>query len=126
MTSANDVLRKALALAPTDPEGALAIVADALAHAAELPQQAASSLAKHAGVICTSLNRYHEAIGYYEAALRHPPDDGYLSVAIGDLYRRVGEPGRARLSLQLSLRIATEHADAELSSLVEKALGELE
>jgi tetratricopeptide (TPR) repeat protein len=127
VNTVNDLLRRALALAPSDPEGALALLTGALAHAGQTSHgSATSTLAKHAGVICTNLKRYPEAIAYYEVALQHSPDDGYLFVAIGDLERRVGDLARARLAFQECLRYATAQADTELSSLAEKALQELD
>lgn len=51
--------------------------------------------------VCVADQRYHVAVQYAENHLRHYPDDKQVRFALATLYAGLGEPGSARVHLEM-------------------------
>ena len=127
MTSANETLKRALSVALARPQEALEILAAGLEAARESgDRQGAGALAKHAGLMCAERGDLQRAILYYEEALDSNPHEAYISFALGDLRRKLGQWREAHAAFARSLELATSQGDSDLVELASKAVASLE
>jgi tetratricopeptide (TPR) repeat protein len=127
LSESNEILRQAAIVARTDVRKALEVLEMGLRKARKGPEaRVVSSLARHAGVMCTQLGDIREALSYYEEALGGDPQDAYLHFAIGDLWRRLGQHDAARSAFIRSLELATQQADDDMINMASKARARLD
>lgn len=84
--------------------------------------EAASSLARHAGLLSFSMGNYQQAISYYGEALATEPENAYLHLALAEAYIALRQADSALTSLRRALELATAAEDGELAEMVSKKL----
>jgi tetratricopeptide (TPR) repeat protein len=120
-------LRRALAVALSDPREALRILDAGLREAQEHgDREATSALARHAAVVSMTVGDLDVTLRYYEAALGADPNDASLHLAVGDVYRRQGRHGKARLAFARSLELGKQQASKDITTMASTALAALE
>ena len=119
----NKTLRQALAVAGERPRDALRLL-DAGMEAARTAgdRHALAVLARHAGLVSAGTSDVAGAMRYYDEAVRADPQDAYLHLARGDLYRSLGQDTPARSAFAQSLRLATEQGDVDAATMATAAL----
>jgi tetratricopeptide (TPR) repeat protein len=118
----NKRIKEALALAHDDPRKAIDILKKGAQEATRCgDKQGASSMSKHAGVLCAELGDVAEAASYYQQAVSGAPDDPYLYFALGDILRRLRRFDEARRSFVRCLELAAEQQDVEMVTMVQEA-----
>jgi tetratricopeptide (TPR) repeat protein len=123
LEESNTALRRASALARTDPMGAL-LELDAALAASRIngDSRSISLLARHAGAICTGIADLAGAAAYYDEAARYAAEDGYVQFASGSAWQQLGQPAKAREALSKALVLGEEHSDADLIAITSAAL----
>ena len=118
----NHALRRAVEVAPTRPEDALAILGDALTRAdATIDPAAAANLACHAAVISARLGHFERARDYYRQAASIAPDNATVHLALGGLLRDLGELEGAESEFAKSADLAYQGNDSELFEAADAA-----
>jgi len=84
--------------------------------------EAASSLARHAGLLSFAVGNNRQAVSYYREALATEPEDAYLHLALAEAYISLGHADSVLTSLRRALELATEADDGELAEMVSKKL----
>jgi tetratricopeptide (TPR) repeat protein len=120
-------LRRALAVALSDPRKALLILDAELQEAQEHGnREARSAIARHAGVVSMTVGDLEATLRYYVTALQADPNDASLHLAIGDVHRRQGRHGQARLAFARSLELGKQQANEDMTRIASTALTALE
>jgi predicted RNA polymerase sigma factor len=117
------VLRRALALAATQPRNALELLTNGIDQARQQGDlHGISALARHAAVVSAHLGDTRMALSYYDEAVRHDCDDAYLHYACGSLRKQLGQVTEAHVDFTRALELARRQGDAEMIELATASL----
>jgi tetratricopeptide (TPR) repeat protein len=126
LSEVNERIKKALAAAASDVQGALAILDEGIEEArATGDSRGIVALARQAGILATGRD-LPAALRYYEEALAVDPDDSRLRWALGDVHRVLGNLDEARAAFTRSLERAKERRDVEMVEFAARALGQVD
>jgi tetratricopeptide (TPR) repeat protein len=127
LSPANEVLRRALALADSKSEEARTALAAGLVEARRSgDKQGIVALARHAALLCERANELVEALTYYDEALQHEPNDAYLHYGAGNVRRTLGQRDSARAAFLNSLELGRQQADDDIIGIASSALAALD
>lgn len=114
------LIRDALVLADEDAVAAIRMLEQDLATTNSASDRAA--IAKHAAVICHATGNLERAVWFYGQSLASDPNDAYAHLAVGQIYRELGQPDEARRAFSACLAIVEKSDEPEL---LEVAKGEI-
>jgi tetratricopeptide (TPR) repeat protein len=114
-------LTEALEFARTSNSEAIARLERGLEDARRAQDAGAISLlAKNAGLIHMESNALDSAAICFEEALQNEPSDGYLYLALIDVYQRLGYEDKARRAITGCREIAKTCEDPDFISILQK------
>jgi tetratricopeptide (TPR) repeat protein len=116
--SPSEILRRALAVADTNPAEALDRLTIGLTQARLLGDtRAISTLARHGAAICEHAGNTQGAVELYDEAIRHDQADEYLYVAAASLKIQLAQFSEAQAYLVRALELARLHEDTDMVAL---------
>lgn len=123
---ANAILRRAMSLATSFPDEALACLEAGIRDlTAANDRQGVGVLARHAGAICCGNGALSEAKAFYRLALEVEPDDPALSLAQGMVCVSLGDWAEARGLFHQSISVAVPLRQEDVAEMARNRLANL-
>jgi len=119
--------RSATRVAQKDLELALKLLEKSIREVQANNDQAACILLyRHAGVISYHAGDLGRALRFYEQARQSGSEDAYLYLAIGDIYRRIGNNAEAHAAFTHAGRLGAASGDSDVVKMASEADDQLD